>query len=739
MALANLFLLLSLALSASVVKSPANCSSRPCTYTLDTAGSTATAGENTELQDALNDAERGDTIELTAGKIWTGVSGAFSVSDVAGASGYLTIRTTQHAKLPPAGTRVTPAHAPNMAQIRLISSAQNAVLLIPGGTTPAQYVKFIGIEFTSADDMNSGDSASLDLIRIAAAGTITTTANLPNYIEFERCFIHGSFAGEIRNGILAGGRNFLIVDSWISEIKMAATETHAIAFYNGPGPYTITNNWLEATAIPLLTGGGTQSVDDITFMPANITITKNTFNKPRKWFSLDGNYVGTAYTNKNMLEFKVADGATVTRNYFQGNYFGANNDQAGHAVAFNIRLPNGSSSSTYAVTEDVTFQDNWINGTLGGLSVLGTDSNYSNTGIVRRLTATNNLVTDVGCRWSYVGCVVNSVGPQHYRIINGGQQLSYTNNTMTGDPNETYMYMNAGDSGHPDVQGVTFNNNLGPNGGYQWRTGGLGANELSINGQFDNATYAVDVRGNAFPGGASTNWDGCTGGKLCGSNVYPSVSDWNTNAAVLWLNTWDNDYSLRSSSAYRSNGLSGARMGVDMSTIPRIYGVTVAPGSTRAVLSWSVSPVLIGQGCTVELSTNESLLTSTTAYTVHADVDPTTTGRDLSNRSGSIIARQRTEFPFGINAALTANTAYYYRVVCGPHFVSGGFRTRPASSGTSVTFRYATSRAGEYSANADMSSPTSIASSTTHSIPVSSGSVVYYRQSAGLIVVLAAP
>ena len=736
MALVNFLLIFSLALSASVVKSPANCTSRPCTYTLDTAGSTATAGENTELQDALNDAERGDTIELTAGKIWTGVSGAFSISDVAGASGYLTIRTTQHAKLPPAGTRATPAHAANMAQIRLISSAQNAVLLIPGGTTPAQYVKFVGIEFTSADDMNSGDSASLDLIRIAAGGTMTTTANLPNYIEFERCFIHGSYAGELRNGILAGGRNFSIVDSWISEIKMAATETHAVVAYNGPGPYTITNNWLEATAIPVLTGGGTQSVDDITFMPANITITKNTFHKPRKWFSLDGNYVGVAYTNKNMLEFKVADTATVTRNYFQGNYFGANNDQSGQAVAFNIRLPNGAGSASYAVTEDVTFRDNWINGGYGVFSILGRDSNYSFTGIVRRVTFNNNLATDIGCHWSYNGC---APGSQFYRIIGGGEQLTFTNNTIFGLTTHTNMLMNAGDSSYTNVEGIIFNNNVGPYGGFGWRTGGHGEGELSINGEFNNGSYTVDVRGNVFPGGVSTTWNDCAGGKLCGSNVYPTTADWNSRAAQLWMNTFDNDYSYRASSTWRNGGLSGARLGVDMSTIPRIYGVSVEPGSTTARLAWSVSPVLVGQGCTVELSTDVTLLTSTAAYTPHADVNPTTTGSDLATRAGSVTSRHRTQFLAGQNSALTAGTQHYYRIVCGPHFVAGQFRTTSASSGRMVVFKYPTARTGEYSANSDMSSPTAISSSATHSVPVSSGGRVYYRHANGDIRVLTAP
>jgi hypothetical protein len=355
---------------------------------------------------------------------------------------------------------------------------------------------------------------------------------------------------------------------------------------------------------------------------------------------------------------------------------------------------------------------------------------------VRRVTFDNNLATDIGCHWSYNGC---APGSQHYRIIGGGEQLTFTNNTISGLTTHTNMHMNAGDSSYPNVEGVVFNNNIGPYGGFGWRTGGFGEGEASINGEFNNGTYTVDVRGNVFPGSASTVWDGCTGGKLCGSNVYPTAANWNSGAAQLWMNTADNDYSYRAASTWRNGGLSGARLGVDMSTIPRIYGVTVAPGSTRAVLSWSVSPALIGQGCTVELSTSESLLTSTAAYTVHADVDPTTTGRDLSSRSGAVTARQRTDFPLGVNSALTADTNYFYRVVCGPHFVAGRFRTRPAAAGSRVTFRYATSRAGEYSANADMSSSTAISSSATHVVPVSAGAVTYYRQTGGPIQALTAP
>ena len=176
-----------------------------------------------------------------------------------------------------------------------------------------------------------------------------------------------------------------------------------------------------------------------------------------------------------------------------------------------------------------------------------------------------------------------------------------------------------------------------------------------------------------------------------------------------------------------------------MATIPRIYAVAVQPGSTRAVLSWSVSPVLIGQVCTVEVSTGAALLTSTTSYSVISDVDPTTAGRDLSSRTGSIISGHRTWFPIGQNSALSASTTYFYRVTCGPHFATGTFTTRPAGSGSTVTFKYASSRAGEYSANADMSSPTAISSAATHTVPVSAGSITYYRQTGGAIQALTAP
>jgi hypothetical protein len=298
-----------------------------------------------------------------------------------------------------------------------------------------------------------------------------------------------------------------------------------------------------------------------------------------------------------------------------------------------------------------------------------------------------------------------------------------------------YWLFNESDPAYPKFDGFTFENNIGPLAPNKWRVSGGTYNENAINDKTLTSAGPVSVQGNAAPGQSAADWNGCTGGRTCGSQVYPSEADFNSNAAQLWRNPTYGDFTYQTASAYRNNGLSGALMGADMSTIPRIYGTSVLTGSSKAVLSYRTSPILSSQGCTLEVSTSDNLITSLGSYTVVTDVDPSTSGRDLQSRTGNVQDAYIRYFVIGYNSSLTAGTEYFYRVVCGPTFTTGSFTTS-ASSGRTAVYKYATARTGEYSSSADMSSPTAIPSSTTHSIPISAGAVVYYRQTGGPIIPL---
>jgi threonyl-tRNA synthetase len=174
---------------------------------------------------------------------------------------------------------------------------------------------------------------------------------------------------------------------------------------------------------------------------------------------------------------------------------------------------------------------------------------------------------------------------------------------------------------------------------------------------------------------------------------------------------------------------------VDMATGGAVTGapwmgssIRVAVGSTRAVAYYTAPS---GAACEVKLYTNFA------RTTLAADTD--SAPEQIDSRTGSITAGTSRQFVLGTAAALTASSQYYLRVACGSQVAVVPFATRAAGSDTVATVAYGSATTGEYSANADMSSPTAISSSATHTIPIPAGTVRYYRRTGGPIQVFVAP
>src|SRR5207247_11194822 len=130
---------------------------------------------------------------------------------------------------------------------------------------------------------------------------------------------------------------------YISNIKALGQDSQAIAGWNGAGPYSIQNNYLEAAGEDVLFGGAWSYIQKT---PSNITITDNTFTKLLSWNPNEPStiYAGTTWQVKNLLELKNANTVTVQNNIFQNNWVRA---QDGHAILF---TPRGSQSGGSWVT-----------------------------------------------------------------------------------------------------------------------------------------------------------------------------------------------------------------------------------------------------------------------------------------------------------------------------------------------------------------------------------------------------
>ena len=94
-------------------------------------------------------------------------------------------------------------------------------------------------------------------------------------------FLHGDPRAGQKRGIALNARSVTIRNSYISEIKAVGADSQAIGGWNGPGPFSIENNYLEAAAENVLFGGATPTIANL--VPANITIRRNHFSKNVAW------------------------------------------------------------------------------------------------------------------------------------------------------------------------------------------------------------------------------------------------------------------------------------------------------------------------------------------------------------------------------------------------------------------------------------------------------------------------
>ncbi len=219
------------------------------------------------VQAAINAANCGDTIVLQGGATW--VTPGLEVPVIllknkpCSNDSWITIRTSDLNGLPGEGQRVTPAHVGVMAHL-ITNRSTPAIEAEPG----ANHYRLIGLEIR-----NDGSVINQGLVNIGPSSGSTphpTFATVPRHIEFDRCYIHSiedgtdSAYGTGVRGFNIAGSNITIRNSRIAGFRgwfpgtQTAISSNAVLLGAGPGPYTITNSYLEAWFVPLFTGGANQ-------------------------------------------------------------------------------------------------------------------------------------------------------------------------------------------------------------------------------------------------------------------------------------------------------------------------------------------------------------------------------------------------------------------------------------------------------------------------------------------------
>lgn len=221
-----------------------------------------------ELQAALNAAVGGDVIVLQAGVTY---SGNF-VLPVHGGAGFVTVRTsTIDALLPPPGTRISPASASLLPKIRS-GNTSAALRTAPGASYwRIQYVEFGSNAKGSGDIIQLGDGSAAQ----------NTLGMVPQFLVLQGVYVHGDPLVGQKRGIALNSGDTTIADSYVSDIKGVGLDTQAIGGWNGPGPYRIQNNFLEAAGEVFMVGGDDPKIANL--VPSDIEVRDNTLSRPVAW------------------------------------------------------------------------------------------------------------------------------------------------------------------------------------------------------------------------------------------------------------------------------------------------------------------------------------------------------------------------------------------------------------------------------------------------------------------------
>lgn len=475
-------------------------------------GTTVLVSPGQNLQAAVDAAQPGDTILLQPGAVYPGGL----ILPARSGSSYITIRSAANdANLPPPGVRITPAYAAQLPKIQGGTAGLPAIMTDLGAHHwRLQFLELVDT-WPYGDILALGDGSS-------AQRSLSTVAH---DLIVDRVYIHGVPGQEQKRGIALNSSNTTITDSYISDIRLTNGDAQAICGWNGPGPYIITNNYLEATGENFLLGGSDPSINGL--VPSDITFTRNTVTKQPSWRTM-------GYAVKNLIEFKNAQRVTIDGNVIEYNWSGG---QSGHAIVLTPRNQDGG--APWSTVQQVRITNNVIRHVSGVLNILGTDYRYPSQPL-SDITFRNNLVLDLSkANWGGAGQLL---------LTSGGTNLTLDHNTVFTD-GTSVVYAD-----YPAVNGFSFTNNIVPDNA--WAVMGAGTSEGigTLNTFFPGATFQRNV---------------IIAGQ---SSLYPAITYFPGTVVGVGFVDPNGNYRLSASSPYLTSASDGTAVGANIPAINTAAG-----------------------------------------------------------------------------------------------------------------------------------------------------------------------
>jgi hypothetical protein len=486
-------------------------------------GTTMKVSAGGDLQDAINRAKCGDVIRLAAAATFVG---NFVLPNKGECKEWIFIRSdAADSNLPKPGARITPSYVNVMPKV--LSDNVDPALTASSG---ANHYRLVGLEIGLAGNVKSNYGI------VMAGQSEASLAELPHDITIDRCYIHGSPNGSIKRGVTLNGASLAVVDSYISDIHVVGQDTQAIIGWNGPGPFKIANNELEAAGENVMFGGARPALAGN--IPSDIEIRGNHFFKPLSWMVGNPGYAGNHWSVKNLLEFKIAQRVLVSGNILENNWV---DGQSGFGIQITPRTEDGKAPWVYV--QDITFTENVLRHTACGANIAGMDDGDPQKLVRgRKILIQNNLFEDVnGKNWG-------GGDGRLFQMLSGADAVTIDHNTAFQSNQMVFA------DGRPNTNFI-FQNNITPHNSYGVFGSGFAPGTSSLQHFFPGFVFEKNlIQGTAGNGLSQSSYPA--------GNFF--VADW---GAVNFVDFAKGNYGLAANSRYKKKGTDGKDIGADIAAV----------------------------------------------------------------------------------------------------------------------------------------------------------------------------
>jgi len=340
--------------------------------------------------------------------------------------------------------------------------------------------------------------------------------------------------------VLMNSAHTAVIDSYVSDFHTTGSDTQALVAWNGPGPFKLVNNYLEAAGENVMFGGAAAAMPGL--IHSDIEIRRNHFRKPRSWFPGDATFAGTRWVVKNHLECKNGQRWLIEGNLFEDHWAGA---QSGWFFMLTPRTESGY--NLWAVCSDMTFQYNWVRRTTAGIALSGVDTEGQPK--TARIAIQHNVFEGIG---TYV--VSGAYNGWFLMPTNGVQDVLVEHNTVFSTGQAVYF---TGLWPGPQ-RGFVFRNNIMSAVGSGIRGDGGGLTEYAPDASITNNLVVNEP----------------------GPVIWPATNNFLVGSvdAAGFVDRPGGNYRLRSTSRYSKAGTEQRALGADIDAVLRAMALN---GSQR--------------------------------------------------------------------------------------------------------------------------------------------------------------